>query len=318
MNLQTYHQILRTCFPNLKVSSIRFLGGGTHRVFEVNHDLIFKFPHGFKGDVLLHEVQLCRILKNQITSPIPEYIYQSDGCAQFPYPVAGFRKLPGIVLEQCALKFRHLKRLAPQIGAFLTELHRIPQSPELKKHTSVFHFENYNFFLADFYAKMQKVAFPCIDSSLQQWTRSLFEEFMADENAYRFEPVLTHGDFDSSNVLIDPDTNNITGIIDFEETNYGDPAWDFTCLRGEFGKDFLDLILRNYHLYTDDNFRKRVVFHAKRIPFYELLYGIEFHNDTFKDNAIKRLRRAQAGEDIIGGWLSQSTSATHIAPGFPE
>lgn len=232
--------------------------------------------------------------------------------------MAGYRKLPGIGLESCQLKPHQLQRLASQIGTIVTELHRVPRSPDLEKHTTEFRPNQYKFFLTDFYNKMQKVAFPVLDRSLQKWTRSLFQEFMANEHVYQFEPVLTHGDFDGSNILIDPDADKICGIIDFEETNFGDPAWDFCCLLSEFGQDFLDIIIRNYHLITDDNFRKRVAFNAKRIIFYELIYGIEFNDDAFKENAINRLRRTVAGEDIIGGWLHRSTSATHTAPGFPE
>ena len=41
-----YQRIIETCFPDIQVLHIQFLGGGTCRVFAVNQTLIFRFPHG--------------------------------------------------------------------------------------------------------------------------------------------------------------------------------------------------------------------------------------------------------------------------------
>ena len=49
----------------------------------------------------------------------------------------------------------------------------------------------------------------------------------------RFTPVLIHGDFDTSNFLISQKNKELTGIIDFEECQIGDPAADLLFFQEE-------------------------------------------------------------------------------------
>lgn len=42
---------------------------------------------------------------------------------------------------------------------------------------------------------------------------------------------LLHPDFNQRNLFIDPDSNKITGIIDWSESMFGDPVYDFARLR---------------------------------------------------------------------------------------
>ena len=128
--------------------------------------------------------------------------------------------------------------------------------------------------------------------------------------------MLVHGDFDSSNILCDPVLGTVAGIIDFEETGLGDPAWDVCVLAAEHGAQFLGDLLAAYDLPLDPCFVQRVDFHARRVLFHELLYGIREDAQSFTDNGLQRLRRAMAGREPIGGWLAASTSETRSEEGL--
>ncbi len=317
VDTRLYQRILETCFPELAVSRIRFLGGGSCRVFIVNESLIFRFPHGDGGAIpedgafLHHEKRVYDTIAPLLPLPIPCYRYFSAGCALFPYPVAGYALLPGRSLSACALPRQEALRAAAQIGAFLSALHGIslaalpaalqPPSPTRMGRAaarSLFH-------------DVQALAFPLLDAAEQAWTTELFQK---SDDAYGQEdiaPVFTHGDFDGSNILYDAAAGAVSGIIDFEEAGQkGDPAIDFCALLGGFGKDFLAAALGAYTHHVSAVMRRRIDLLAKRILFIELLYGIQVDDPRFINNARRRLHRARRDADPIGDWLDVSTSET--------
>jgi aminoglycoside 2''-phosphotransferase len=299
------------------VSTIRFLGGGSHRVFEISGFLIFKFPHGSDGNFLTSEKHVCDRLKLSFSLPIPDYRYFSEGIPEFPRPIAGYQKLPGVVLEAYPLERPEQKIIAPQVARFLTELNSVHLDSELVQILGPFSHESCRLKLREFYENVRDKALLILSQHDQDWTHDLFEEYLNDEANWQFKPVLIHGDFDSSNLLYHPCRGRIVGVIDFEEAAIGDPALDFCSLLAEFGHDFVEEVLRNYAAPIDDTFRNRVIFHSKRIVFHEILYGMEYDDDDFLKHGMERLQRAIQGDDIIGGWLAKSTSKTRYVPGFP-
>lgn len=292
--IDSYKKILEKCFQ-VHISSITFIGGGSYRVFEVNN-LIFKFTHEVPATLLKREKDTCELLKEKLSIPIPHFIYFSDTCPSFKGAVGGYTKLEGESLDRI-LTFDKTKT-AHQIGQYLSELHAVTLNEE-------FSHQRARKELLQFYKRIQKNAFYLLNKTEQQWTVSLFENFLKDNKNWSFPPVFAHGDFDSSNILYHPD-KGVCGIIDFEEAGPGDPAWDFCTFLDEYGPDFLHLILHGYNndKVTDHFFLNRISFHAKRIIFCELLYGIEYNQPEHTKHGLIRLKKALENQ-ITGGWLYQ-------------
>jgi len=300
-----YKEIIKECF-HIHISTIQFIGGGSYRVFEVNNNLIFKFTHEIPPELLKREKDVCDSIRDNLSVPIPHYLYFSDTCPSFKGAVGGYQKLEGTSLEGVPI-FDHTKT-AHQIGQFLSELHAIDLNEEFsheKAHTE----------LTELYNHIQKAAFPFLNKKEQQWTQSLFEDFLDDKEYWNFTPVFVHGDFDSSNILYQSG-KGMCGIIDFEEAGMGDPAWDFCCLLAEYGINFLKTALKSYQGIKDETLLKRIQFHSKRTIFHELLYGIEYNQPEFTAHGLTRLHKAMNNCHIIGGWLNQSMSLTR-REGFP-
>lgn len=310
MDISIYKQIIEECFPKIRVFSIQCLDEGIYRVFEINSNLIFRFPYGDDGKALKREKILCNYLHSMLSIPIPYYEYFSNGCPRFDRPIAGYKKLDGVALDRCRLNASELKHLASQIGKFLSELHHLRLKPSIEVHITPFRHNQAKKWLKHLYQQIHKSIFSILSEQEQKWVKSFFEEFLDDNQNWKFTPVLIHGDFDSSNILYDQSCRTICGIIDFEETNPGDPAWDFCCLLAEFGQGFLRNMINNYKGAVDDNLYERISFHAKRTVFHEILYGLEFNKREFKEHGLSRMRRAMSNCDIIGGWLQKSTSET--------
>ena len=318
IDLALYRRIVEECFPTLEVSSIRFIGGGTYRVFEVNGELIFRFPHGFDGEEMLRKEQrTTAYLSSHLSLPIPRYEYFSAGCSLFPRAVAGYRKLAGITLEQFVPARPALSSIAAQIGTFLGELHGLPAEAVQEMGAPPFDPTQARQRQCALLDEIRRYAFARLDAAQQAWTEALFQPFLADDGNWQFGPVLIHGDLDSTNILYDPAEGRVAGVIDFEDTGLGDPVWDFCALAAEFGTAFVHDMLASYGLPPDERFERRLAFHSRRVLFHEMLYGIEYDAPDCTSHAVQRLGRAMAGREPIGGWLVGSTSQTRQQEGFP-
>ena len=322
VDVDFYKSIVETCFPSVRVANMQFLGGGTCRVFVVNDALIFRFPHGGgsvdggsapedEGAFLYHERDVYAAVAPLLPLPIPRIRYFSAGCDSFPYPVAGYDKLPGRSLSACALTSTESQRAAAQIGEFLSALHRVPYSvlPGGQEPPSPSDVGRAN--ARSLFQRVQAEAFPLLSRDEQAWTSALFEETISDHTLWENTTVFTHGDFDGSNILYDEARGAVSGVIDFEEAGQkGDPAIDFCALLAGFGTEFLEAALAAYTHTVTTAMRRRIHLHAKRILFIEMLYGIQTDDRRFIVNARQRLHRARHGLDPIGDWLDVSTSAT--------
>lgn len=322
VDVDFYQDIIETCFPDVQVVHIQFLGGGTCRVFAVNHALIFRFPHGGgsieissspedEGAFLFHEKRIYDTLAPLLPLPVPRYRYFSTGCEEFPYPVAGYEMLPGRSLSACALTAAQRKRAAGRIGEFLSALHNVSLSvvPRETDAPSPANLGRSN--ARSLFRQVKAIAFPHLSPEEQEWTSHLFQEINGDLSLWKLTPVFTHGDFDGSNILYDESRREVSGIIDFEEAGQNsDPASDFCALLAGFGTAFLEDALDAYTLNVSPAMRRRINLHAKRILFIELLYGIQANDRRFIDNALQRLHRARHDIDPIGDWLDVSTSET--------
>jgi aminoglycoside phosphotransferase (APT) family kinase protein len=73
-------------------------------------------------------------------------------------------------------------------------------------------------------------------------------------------PVILHGDISPGHVLADSE-GSLTGVIDWGDVAFGDPARDLIFLYEDWGDDFLRLALEGYGLADGPSFRRRVLAH---------------------------------------------------------
>jgi aminoglycoside 2''-phosphotransferase len=102
-----------------------------------------------------------------------------------------------------------------------------------------------------------------------------FEAYFADAASYAFKPVLRHGDFGTSNILYEPSTLTVQGVLDFGMTCLGDPAIDFAGL-ATMGEAFYRRCSAFYPAMAHS--RHRVDFYRGIFALYEALFGVE-HDD---------------------------------------
>ena len=103
-----------------------------------------------------------------------------------------------------------------------------------------------------------------------------FTAFLSDAALSTSDPVLRHGDFGGGNVLWEPESGVITGMIDFGSVAIGDPAINLSSLAAGFGETFLEHCSRHYPITLA--MRARMDFYRSTFALQEALLGSGRHS----------------------------------------
>lgn len=157
-------------------------------------------------------------------APVQFFVSQ-DGYLGAPYMITD--RIEGVTLGSVLKNLTTDQRneVDCQIGDILSQLHAI-QGPSFGMWNGP-HFDNWHDAFLHLTADLQQDA---IDASVQVES-SFFELFHLHAEALREveTPSLVHWDLWDENILINPETLQITGVVDFERAMWGDPLleWNF-------------------------------------------------------------------------------------------
>ncbi|KGA80533.1 aminoglycoside phosphotransferase [Lysinibacillus fusiformis] len=250
--------------------------GQNNDVFIVNKSLVFRFPKYKIGiNQLKRETEILTYIKGTISTPIPNPIYQSFEELEPGKVFTGYHLIDGVPLWKESLlgvkRVDLVKGLAKQLVSFLVELHSISGEKairDLKLKVRNPHEEMYNL-----YNKIQNKLFPSMRKDAQQEISQSFETFLNGKAFSNLDITLIHGDFGASNILWDPETSMISGIIDFGGSGLGDPAYDFAGILSSYGEEFFDMCITLYP--NGHEISERVKFYKSTFALQEALHGIE-------------------------------------------
>lgn len=300
-DISTQHLLpfLQFHFPNLQAEEIQFHYRGTYNVFIVKKNYILRVPNKELRNE--HGLQLLENEKNALTFLI-EYL-QPKISLKFPDPIKLetqqsipymlYRKIPGISLDR---QFPLLSKdqqihLAHQIRNFLDLFHH----PNLlaayrRKYKINFNdvYTRYRQHWEHTYQMIHQKMAPVLNHEDFSWLSQLFEWFLSQSEFMTFQPTLVHGDFDTSNILIKPQTTQLTAIIDFEEMSIGDPAVDMLFFAE--GSDFHQIIGESSTIHYDKTIeaRKRFLYCQTCVPY--LKWGLEHNKSAMIAYGQRRLK----------------------------
>lgn len=290
-----YAAIITRCFPEVAVHSIEYLDDGwDFAAYLVNRELIFRFPRRPEcARRLLFEMRLLPKLCPTIRLAVPDLKYAWPGDPP-DRPFEGYPLIPGIQLSDDLYRsIRRPKleeRLARQIGEFNSDLHCFPAARAAELGAPVMEpLAEFNF-----YTRLKREVFPLLSTEERAWTQALYTAFLADERHFQFTPTLIHGDLSGDHILYDPQSQMITGVIDFTDCSIGDPAYDFAGLMS-YGRDFVRRAMAVYAHRTDETFLERARFYHCRGPFCEIMGGLELWNPRYIEMGLEDLRKVMRG-----------------------
>lgn len=273
--LTFYTQQLHQHCPDLQLHTLTLNQTGQYNdVLIVNGDLIFRFARVPAAvTTLQHELALLHYLQGRLPLAIPNPTYTGAEPGATEVAFMGYPMLPGKPLwreELVAIAARRGDTIACQLAGFLRALHHTP-APTAPSITLPLADTRQEW--AELYARIRAQLFGYLRPTARRRVAQHFESFLAGPNQSAFQPALRHGDFGTSNILYDPESALITGIIDFSSAGLGDPAVDFAALLASYGEAFYAQCYPHYP--EMEHALDRARFYHGTFALQEALFGIE-------------------------------------------
>jgi len=274
---------IRQEFPELKwKKAVHNVEGWDHYVLILDNKYVFRFPR--KADYrsqLFSEISLLKYLKGKINFQIPDYKFIAKDKS-----FAGYEMIQGVQLKKNI--FDHLPQatkdtVAKQLAQFFTAVHNVP--PKIAKKFVMGHDDPKKVYL-DTVVKSKKFVFPRIAKPYRQ---SLLDFFQKIKNIKFPKKTLIHYDIYYTHILFDTNKKRLTGVIDFDDKNFEDPAVDFLEL-WYYGQDFVENVYKYYRGPKDQNFLARSHTYYKRMPIWNMISTFEEHRGNFRQQ-YKEFRR---------------------------
>jgi len=258
---------IEKAFPH-KLEAVRIHNNGDDfLVIEVNQEWMFRFPRRPSTmKALLCEKRFLPGFEKLSPIPIPQISYSGED-------FYGYRKIKGMPLTPrlfSTLKDNVRKRIARQLGGFLSSLHNFPleQAHEMG--------------LTDGWSGWREQAFVGFKENiarvLSTTAREKTMEFLVQFFAMDWKRVVIHGDlYPPDHVFIDESLQGISGIIDFSDLTLEDAATDFQSILEDFGEGFFRDVAACYTaIKVDASFLERIRTRIKARPIFDAAYALEY------------------------------------------
>ena len=172
------------------------------------------------------EASLVNSLSSLVSAPLPYYEFVSHDSL----PFAGYRKLGGVPCSAGNYRKSWTTSLGRSLGQFLSELHALDTSrvafDRLEKHSAETWAATFN----ERHLLVTRLAYPLLNTADRARAERAWSALRLTLSQARFLPSLIHDDLMGSNILVDPRTKKLAGILDWSDAKVGDPAVDFAGL----------------------------------------------------------------------------------------
>lgn len=244
--LHAYARRVRDAFPELRIEQARLRDarGQFNTVLVVDEALVFRFPRVPQAAAALaDELALLEYLDGRLPLPTPRPHYRAHDPRTGALAFVGYPLLPGQPLwraDLAALADAARDQIALQLAGFLRALHGLP-APAWLRGRAPDQAQRW----AALFAQIERELFGLIRPDARAEVLGLRERILAELRRDPPAPALCHGDFGGSNLLYDPQTRRVCGVIDFGSAGLGDPAVDLAAL-STYGEPFLACALPAY------------------------------------------------------------------------
>jgi aminoglycoside phosphotransferase (APT) family kinase protein len=287
MDIDTASLQIRQDFPYLTIERIVPLGEGLGNIaFEVNDAYVFRFPKTHVNILdLQRELLILPVVRTHSTLPVPEphFVPPDDG-------YVGYRTLPGRILMNAPnhISANGCAAIGRQLGAFLSSIHGIPlaafDSSAVKRESLCL--EDCLASARDDYANARRGIPTRYVAAVER-----FLDAAPAAEAWSGASVFSHNDLGSEHILVQ--NGVVSGIIDWGDTAFTDPAYDFGLLYRDLGPAVLDASLKGYsRVLSDekDQIRRRAHFYGRWRVLENIAYGLEPQHSAYLDAAMRSLR----------------------------
>ena len=211
---------------------------GLNNFVVIAGDWVCRFPRTDESRARLgDEARLLALVRRYVNVAVPEFAV--DDAPEF----VAYRLLPGRPLyrhDLLRLPDAAQDRFAAGLAAFLRELHAIPPTafpdaglpPAPPPPRSPLPWD-------ERLAAIRAELFPHLWADQHAAIADLFAPVLDGRLDMGYSPALIHNDLATYHLLTDPATTALTGVLDFGEAGWGDPAADIAALISGYGESFV-------------------------------------------------------------------------------
>ena len=287
--------------PQMDLESIVFFYHGTYNVFDINDEYILRVSdkafRNIEGlEMLNQEASVLDFFQDKFAIQVPKILHLHQNSS---VPFSIHKKIVGKSLVYVIPELNKSQKIniGKTIGAFLSQLHSFEIKGEfaikfgksLKLKNDEEFMKSFKLFWNSVFQEAEKIAYKYLTKEEKKWLTNIFNEYLSNEDNFVFTPRISHCDFDTSNILINPITSNITGVIDFENCKVWDPAVDLLFFDEE--PVFLETILDNYDNAKEKNLAERMKFFYCRTCVDYLVWGTKHNRQGMIDEGLRRIRK---------------------------
>lgn len=273
-------------FPQLDLRSVRYFASGwDYELWEVNGELLFRFPQREEcAGPLRKEARLLAAIAGTLPLAVPRPELVSEGCASFALPFFAYRRLAGEPLEDARLDAQAMEAIGRQLGGFLSALRGFPAERADPLGVPIYSVETWRQEFRDIRARCDREAGALLSSEERRAVEAFWARYFDDERYFRWTPALVHRDLGLAHILVD-ERGAVTGVIDFGDACVGDPAFDFGGLASLQGA-----ALAAYGPPDDGTLAERAEIYRQIAPFHEVFYGLKIDSDEHVQAGLAGIR----------------------------
>ncbi|GGZ29606.1 hypothetical protein GCM10010387_23740 [Streptomyces inusitatus] len=197
--------------------------GVANRVYPLGDELVLRIPRTkeFLPD-LVKEAMVIPVARSAGVRA-PDIVAFDDTCSVVEVPYMVMTRAPGVDLAQVELPAAQAERVHRQVGRELAKLHRV--SPETPAGLETLPADDGGG--GDPWALVGRLlAEGWLDAGAARWLNGWFDR-LAERLPADSRQVLVHGDIAPQNLLVSPGEGELTGIVDWGDAQWADPATEF-------------------------------------------------------------------------------------------
>jgi aminoglycoside 2''-phosphotransferase len=277
-------------WPEVGLSGFRINPEGwANLVLETKQRIVFRFPRtadAARG--LGFEVRLLEYLVDRLSVPIPEPARLGTLARPRGWPFLSYRRLPGVSLSSIPVLRRSERvRLRDFLRTLLAELAGLPAAPLRRLGCEPGHPAAWKDRYLRLRAAYEELGSARVPPELDRRVRGGFDSFLRTLRESRYRPVLSHLDLGPYNILWDRRAGRPTGVVDWEDSRFADPAFDLTGL-GLLGP-LADELLRDRRASGDVRFRERLDFYRRVTAVHELVHAVRRGKPGLRRRSVQQL-----------------------------
>ncbi len=276
-------ELIRASFPQVEMKEYFVAESGwDNTVVIVNQEYSFKIPRNIEShDRLRKEIEVTKCLS---ASPvrIPAYTMVTpcqDGV------VGGYSYIPGSPMNTLSSLGEDIEK---SLAGFLNYLHSMKDSLCLQDIDGFSLRKSWKQSMSERREEVFDSVLEFMPDRILSLLASRYREYL-EEMCESIEISPIHGDLYRNNVLVDPATGVLNGIIDWGDSCMGDPALDFAALSVDFPSSSVERVLSLYSGKVDPFFRRRMEFYWRTEP----VYGLIYHTGRDEEKARRKMEELE-------------------------